>query len=605
MERSAELYKGNILDGRFEVCEILKPGRAALALERESGRKVFLKFWNDGDPDAGTERAVLEKLRMPEAPEVIGAFRTGCGVYLAERWVSGKNLEEIVRETGPLDTASALEILEQAAQAVAELHWHGDGPMVFVDLKPGNIMVDGYIGDAYGRKSSAISVSLVDFESVRLAGGGRVVNEGEEDDPETDPGATYRLGSQYFVAPEVLFGEVAQESDIYSLGVILGYMLTGKANYPGAYRIRKPLGELIDRATSPDPADRFGGIKAFLDEIGRLKRGLEAAGTERSGKHRRAAAGILAGIKKRERSGPREESQKSDPAGTRAGSSPEFPADSGAGPAADGDQPEAGPVFRELKGFRRTLAVVEHNPCFAGKLAKIAADAGLRTAVFALSERGRRNVDFYLKGRPPEKNTPELAAESGCFPYIFDHKSMFLHGAEEWKKRGLLECAPGEELYSATYKLGLELPFRTGKDLERFADWCYANFDLTLLSAERSDDERLLETAVRVCSRIISTPDSNVEDMEAARDYFNSRAETGQIMLPKVRYVAWDYSEDALGLEKIEEIVGRDRLLGEVALGSDARRQKNRITDLKPYLDEREKRREAGQYSEILERLIG
>jgi len=608
MEKTAEFNKGTVLDGRFEICEVLKPGRAARAADRSTGKKVFLKRWEPGDPDAETEKVVLEKLRTPQVPEVIGAFRTEEGEYLAERWTEGKSLEEIVRAEGPLDTVTALEILDQAAQAVGTLHWHGEGPMVYIDLKPSNIMVDGFYGaQDFRGKSAGISVSLVDFESVRLPGGGRVREAGaaagegeaasgeEQKEAGRDPGATYRLGSQYFVAPEVLFGEVTPESDIYSLGVILGFMLVGKANYPGTYRIRKPLGALLDRATASDPSERFDGINGLLEAVKGIRADMQKSdAAEKARRKRRAAEGILGNARRREKS-------------SGAGSGAEAPEWKGSeiGAASERRYGEPMPLLRELKRFRRTLAVVEHNPCFAGNLARIAAESGLRTAVFALSERGRRNVNYYVKGGRAEKPALELAAESGCFPYIFDHKSMFLHGAEEWKKRGLLERSPDNELFVATYKLGLELPLRTQADLERFADWCFANFDLTLLSAERSDDEMLLSAAGKVCSRIISTPDSNVEDMEAARDYFTSRAETGKIMLPKVRYVAWNYSEEGLPREKMEEIVGRDRYLGEVERGSNALRLKNRVTELKPYLDEKEQQAEEEQYGEILERLIG
>ena len=173
-------------------------------------------------------------------------------------------------------------------------------------------------------------------------------------------------------------------------------------------------------------------------------------------------------------------------------------------------------IIRQSLIFRRLCVTVEGNPCFVSEMGMAASrNMELKTGLFTLSERGRRNLEYYFTGAEES----ESVAEKAIYPYVFDHRSMYLHNSSEWVKRGLLApYGDGGRVLRGTFKLGLEIPLRRREDVRRFIEWCFVNFDLTLISAERSDDVELVNTAMESCSYVVATPDSNVEDMEAIKD---------------------------------------------------------------------------------------
>ena len=107
---------------------------------------------------------------------------------------------------------------------------------------------------------------------------------------------------------------------------------------------------------------------------------------------------------------------------------------------------------------------------------------------------------------------------------------------------------------------------------------------------------------MKYCSCIISTPLSNVEDLESYRDYYVSLADNKPVVFSKVRFVAWDYCEGASHKrEQLATIVGRELYLGEVTHSESRTRKKNRL----PVRSAEACREDAVQYEKIIERLIG
>ncbi|MBK9451976.1 MAG: serine/threonine protein kinase [Bacteroidetes bacterium] len=210
------------------------------------------------------EAATLSKLKHPNIVALYDFIESDSDIYLVMEYVEGRNLEEVVRtDTGPMPTAKLLQIFKQILSAVGYAHQQG---VVHRDIKPSNFMIgdDGV-------------VKVLDFGIAKLL---------EDDQHLTKTGL--RMGTTFYMSPEQVNTEaVDHRSDIYSLGVTLFFLATGKAPYEGEtseYKVfdqivRTPLpagrtvyvgvapevDAVIAKATKKAPADRFQGCGEFWE----------------------------------------------------------------------------------------------------------------------------------------------------------------------------------------------------------------------------------------------------------------------------------------------------------------------------------------------------
>lgn len=185
--------------------------------------------------------------------------------FIAMRLLRGGTLRKLVRQ-GPLPLVKAVEIFEQVAQGLSYAHERG---VIHRDLKPSNIMLDD-LGNA----------CLTDFGLAKLV-------SGQTDETPAD----HLVGTPVYMSPEQLRGDpVDQRSDIYSLGVILYEMLTGRPPFsspegelvPLIYKhlheqpepprnlnreIPSEVNNIILKALAKDPKDRYPSVKEMSTEL--------------------------------------------------------------------------------------------------------------------------------------------------------------------------------------------------------------------------------------------------------------------------------------------------------------------------------------------------
>src|SRR5438067_6237455 len=195
--------------------------------------------------------------------------------FYAMELVEGETLEARVRRDGPMPLALALQVIEQAARALAVAEMCG---VVHRDIKPSNLMLES-------DPSEALMVKVIDYGVAKVMG------------PQAEPGAEQTqagfIGTPAFASPEQFAGagqsRIDTRSDIYSLGVTLWYLLTGRTPFVGRtmeeIRLRQagelPLEQLktlhlpgqvitlLKSMLAPNPKDRPQTARDLLSAVHR------------------------------------------------------------------------------------------------------------------------------------------------------------------------------------------------------------------------------------------------------------------------------------------------------------------------------------------------
>lgn len=219
--------------------------------------------------------------RFAHAPRIVECYKTGRELVVVSEFIPGKTLDAFVNEAGPSIELS-LSVVPAVCAAVTELHKAFDPPVVHRDLKPANIIVS--------EGPSGLSATLIDF------GIARRYREGAAAD-------TVRFGTRSYAPPEQYgFGQTSVRSDIYALGMIALFCITGEEAHgqPSAESLAHagvtgPYAEAILQATSFDPGRRFASAEAFCTAFaGRGARGERVASDGHAVCSERTARGDLA-----------------------------------------------------------------------------------------------------------------------------------------------------------------------------------------------------------------------------------------------------------------------------------------------------------------------
>ncbi len=169
--------------------------------------------------------------------------------YLVMELLEGIDLHKLVRDFGPVDHARAVHILAQVCESLTEAHEKG---IVHRDVKPANIVL-------------SIQGPVYDYSKV-LDFGLAKQRYASTPEPVTMPGAA--LGTPAFMAPEAAAGKpnVDGRADIYSLGCVAYYLLTGSLVFSGADSLAMALAHLNEPPTPPSARTELA-IPSGLDSL--------------------------------------------------------------------------------------------------------------------------------------------------------------------------------------------------------------------------------------------------------------------------------------------------------------------------------------------------
>jgi beta-lactam-binding protein with PASTA domain/tRNA A-37 threonylcarbamoyl transferase component Bud32 len=285
----------SLFDGRYKIVRKLGTGGMAnvyLAEDQELGRRVAIKILDDrhASDDQFIERFRREAQNAAglSHPNIVSIYDRGEAegtYYIAMEYLDGRSLKELIVSRGPAPIPVSIDYTRQILAALRFAHRNG---IVHRDIKPHNVLVD-----SDGR------LKVTDFGIAR-AGASEMTEAGSI------------VGTAQYLSPEQAKGTaVDARSDIYSAGVVLYELLTGRVPFtgdtaveiamrhlsavpepPSALRVDVPheLDMVVLRALAKDPEDRYQTAEEMDAELDRVSRGLPvSAATEE------AATMILSG----------------------------------------------------------------------------------------------------------------------------------------------------------------------------------------------------------------------------------------------------------------------------------------------------------------------
>ncbi|HET9127519.1 MAG TPA: Stk1 family PASTA domain-containing Ser/Thr kinase [Propionibacteriaceae bacterium] len=247
---------GRVLDGRYEILSRLARGGMATvyrAQDRRLTRTVAVKVMHDGlGDDAEFARKFDREARaaaMLSNPHIVSVFDQGRDngrPYIVMEYVEGSTLRHVITREAPLDPLRALDLLEPVVHALATAH---EGGIVHRDIKPENVLI-----------SDRGQIKVADFGLARAM---------------TSQTATATagllMGTVSYLPPElVTTGRTDARGDIYSTGVVLFEMLTGRKPHTGDVPIQVAYSHVHNDVPAPSsqlPAHEARRIPAYLDAL--------------------------------------------------------------------------------------------------------------------------------------------------------------------------------------------------------------------------------------------------------------------------------------------------------------------------------------------------
>ncbi|HLR62167.1 MAG TPA: Stk1 family PASTA domain-containing Ser/Thr kinase [Lentibacillus sp.] len=267
------MLDGHLLNERYRIKGSIGGGGMAdvylakdTILDRNVAIKVLrLDYANDEEFIARFDREAQSAASLSH-PNIVSIYDVGEEdriLFMAMEYVDGLTLKEYIQHYAPLDVEEAMDIMAQITSAIAQAH---DNDIIHRDIKPQNILIDTYgqvkVTD-FGIAMALSSTALTQTNSI--------------------------LGSVHYLSPEQARGGTAtKKSDIYSLGIVLFELLTGRLPFSGQSPVSIALMHLqndtpsvqwynpdipqsveniVLKATAKDPFHRYDSVYEMEDDL--------------------------------------------------------------------------------------------------------------------------------------------------------------------------------------------------------------------------------------------------------------------------------------------------------------------------------------------------
>lgn len=245
-----ERFIGKMLDGRYEIKEIIGVGGMAVVFKAKChrlNRYVAIKILKDeymADDELRRqfheESQAVAMLSHPNIMAVYDVSKTEELEYIVMELIDGITLKEYLERRGPLSSKEVTVFSTQIAKALEHAH---SREIIHRDIKPQNIMLlrDG-------------TLKVADFGIAHIA------------NSQIDRAKGEAIGSVHYVSPEQARGsDIDSRADLYSLGVVMYEMLTGRLPFEGETPVEVALQHI--RSIPLSPSERVEGIPETLERI--------------------------------------------------------------------------------------------------------------------------------------------------------------------------------------------------------------------------------------------------------------------------------------------------------------------------------------------------
>jgi len=284
-DSTPDLHLGSVINDRYRIDDLIARGGMASvyrALDLRLGRTVAIKILAPAfTADPGfVERFMLEARSAAALthPNVVAVHDQGVSngfPYLIMEYVPGRTIRQLLSTNSSMTSAHALEIMKAVLAGLSAAHEAG---FVHRDIKPENVLI-----------TDTGLIKVTDFGLARVI----------DDTPVSDSTGAVLLGTMAYLSPEqVKQLTIDQRSDVYSAGILLFEMLTGRVPFIGnsplevaymhvnndvpapstiAHDVPPAVDHLVLAATRRNPNDRFANAHVFLDAVNRASAAVPAA----------------------------------------------------------------------------------------------------------------------------------------------------------------------------------------------------------------------------------------------------------------------------------------------------------------------------------------
>jgi len=227
---------GKRISGRYKVLDLIGGGGMAnvylardMILERDVAIKILrLDFANDEDFIRRFRREAQSATSLAH-PNIVNIYDVGeeDGIYyIVMEYVEGMTLKQYIQQYSPISVAKAIDIMKQLTSAIAHAH---QNHIIHRDIKPQNILID---------KNE--HVKITDFGIATALSATTITHTNSV------------LGSVHYLSPEQARGQMAsKKSDVYSLGIVMFELLTGRLPFSGESAVSIALKHLQSETPSP------------------------------------------------------------------------------------------------------------------------------------------------------------------------------------------------------------------------------------------------------------------------------------------------------------------------------------------------------------------
>ena len=576
------------------------------AIDRFSGEPVALKRWADGNPDAQKEISVWKDVY----PEVYkNTCKEASYIYLVRSWVEGISLDRYRSARAALPAEEALRLFRKIISAAEIFYRHAYA--VHGDIKPENIIV-----------TENNSVVFIDFETAEKMQDRAVPKDGG-----FESAKTLHFASRAYSAPEAYHGALTVRSDIYSLGMLFLFLMTGSPKREKMAGMPDSFAAFCRKCTEPEQAMRYQSLEEVKAATELLWESL--SGVQEKTENKETEKHVIS-----------VENMSVTARTVQYAFSPEIPAgEPVSGSGSETEPAETGKIVlfpKNMQGYRRVILYVPGNAAFASELAYMSARLfGLKTGLFEIDDYDSSVLEYYLTVNPARKDTglinigpvsgdsvmqaaenaagsytENMGEETGFFRNHFSERvsedtpfrQLLSENIDYWETAGLIApCADNPDLFISLCDVTSELELSPA-GVTDFAVWCYSHFDITVIADLSKLKPAQSISLMRYSDYLMIPIKAEADRIKTEKHFYRHFLKQYAVPRAKIRYVGWEYDEKCCADHAaMVSMLGENIYLGTVGYDMDRNVYKNikgesYCTAAKPWLK--------AQYSHIIRRFL-